>query len=148
MPFGLQLGGSLYFDRVSLTNETVDERIASAHVVWDHGAPELIAEYVTVRHEPTTAAPASTSDGFYVQTALRLPGRMSSVKPYVRGERINVAQDAVFATLTDYDALVAGVRWDFESFAALKAEGRRERLAGGTAQNSLFFQVALVVGGM
>jgi hypothetical protein len=152
--FGLQVGGSVYFDRAQVTAGGVDERIATGHVVWDHGAPELVAEYVSVKHSPLFlaaggGAPDVTSEGFYVHGGLRLPGSLSSVKPYARIERMDVgAGDAVFAALQDYDATVIGVRWDFESFGALKSEFRSESFAGGSRLKSLFLQATFVVSSM
>jgi hypothetical protein len=142
---GLQLGTSIYFDRITLETVAADERIATVHAAWTGGAPEVIAEYAHVRHEPDAGAEA-VSDGFYVQAGYRLPGGLASVKPYGRFERVHVnAADAVFSGLADYDAVLAGVRWDFETLAALKLEGRRERRGGADWLHSLLIQVALVV---
>jgi hypothetical protein len=148
VPFGLQVGGSVYLDRVTLeTGAGADERIASAHVVWDRGAPELIAEYATVRHEPTDGGAATSSDAYYVHSAVRLPGDLSTVKPYARYERVDIhAADVVFSSLiSDYRAMLVGVRWDFETLATVKLEGRRERLADADWQNSMYLQLAFVV---
>jgi hypothetical protein len=147
-PFGLQVGGSVYLDRVTTTETaSADERITSAHVVWDRGAPELIAEYANVRHDPTAGGTATSSDGYYVHAALRLPGALASLKPYARYERIDIDYaDPVFATVMDnYRAMLLGVRWDFETLATVKLEGRRERLAGTDWQNSIYLQLAFVV---
>jgi hypothetical protein len=147
IPFGLQLGTSLYFDRLSLIDGPVKERIASAHVVWDRGAPELIAEYASVRHEPESGAAPTTSAGYYIHAALRLPGNLAQLKPYGRLERIDVANgDAVFTSvLHDYDAAILGLRWDFETLATAKLEFRRERFDRGERFNSIFVQAAFVV---
>jgi hypothetical protein len=147
-PFGLQLGGSVYLDRVALETTSVDERIASAHVVWDRGAPELIAEYANVRHEPTGGGTATSSDGYYIHGAIRLPGGLAALKPYARYERVVVDDaDPVFAELLpgDYRAALLGVRWDFETLATAKLEGRRERLSGADWQHSVYLQLAFVV---
>lgn len=145
-PFGLQVGGSVYLDRVALVTGSFDERIASAHVVWDRGAPELIAEYANVRHEPTAGGTAASSDGYYVHGAVRLPGALTSLKPYGRFERVVIDDDdVVFSSLTsDYRAMLLGVRWDFETLATAKLEGRRERLAAADWQNSVYVQFAFV----
>jgi hypothetical protein len=146
-PLGLQVGGSIYLDRVALETTAADERIASAHVVWDRGAPELIAEYANVQHEPAGGGASTSSDGYYVHAAVRLPGGLSPLKPYGRYERIDIDDaDLVFTPLIgDYRAMLLGVRWDFETLATLKLEGRRERLAGADWQNSLYVQFAFVV---
>src|SRR5690606_34386739 len=79
------------------------------------------------------------------QAGHRLPGRLASLIPYARFERLFVDEaDATFASLEDYDAMIGGIRWDFETLAALKREGRRDRRQGGDWSNSLFVQVALV----
>jgi hypothetical protein len=143
---GLGLGGSLYNDAVPLETGDVDERILTGHVVWDHGAPEIIAEYAAVRHDDA-AGEATTSDGFYIQAGLRLPGALWRLKPYGRFETMDIAiGDAVFAAeLPDYEAVIGGLRWDFESLATLKAEFRREQAAGADRLNSLYLQAALVI---
>lgn len=141
---GLQIGGSVYLDRVTTEVAAADERILSVHSVWDSGAPEVIAEYARVKHDVEGAGTA-ISEGFYFQAGYRLPG-VSTLKPYGRWERLEVDElDAVFADVADYDAVIAGIRWDFETLAALKAEGRRERRAGGEWRHALVFQAALVV---
>jgi hypothetical protein len=142
---GLQVGGSLYLDRITVDSVAADERIGSVHAVWESGAPELIAEYVHVRHEDGASAVAE-SNGFYVQAGYRLPGALAAFKPYGRLERLFIdAADPVFAGLRDYDAHIAGIRWDFESLAALKAEFRRDRWASGEWLNGVRVQAAIVV---
>jgi hypothetical protein len=146
-PFGLQVGGSVYLDRVAIDAGPFDERITSAHVVWDRGAPELIAEYANVRHEPAMGGTATSSDGYYIHGGMRLPGGLSALKPYARYERVDVpAPDPVFEPLMDdYRAALLGIRWDFETLAAAKLEGRRERFAAGDWQHSIYLQLAFVV---
>lgn len=151
---GLQLGGALYLDKIGVNSPRFDERIATAHLVWDRGAPEVMLEYAAVRHE-ADGTPTATYDshGWYAHFGYRLPGKLSPVKPYVRGERVDKDEaDPVFAlTVPDYRALIAGLRFDFEDLAALKAEYRREKFGGADAVNSLFLQVAFAIplsGGM
>jgi hypothetical protein len=147
-PFGLQLGGSVYFDRIAAVDGAVRERIATAHIVWDRGAPELIAEYANVRHEPTFAAGDVTHHAWYVHAGYRLPGGVSRLKPYARVESVeldDVADVALGTLVGNYDGRLIGVRWDFETLATAKLEGRRERRAGGDWRNSLFVQFAFVV---
>ncbi|MEX2282114.1 MAG: hypothetical protein WEE89_06500 [Gemmatimonadota bacterium] len=144
---GLQVGGSAYLDRISVTSGLFDERIATGHIVWNRGAPELALEYANVRHEGP-ADETFDSDGWYAHAGLRLPGNLSHWKPYVRAERLDVAAgDPAFgAAIPDYRAYIAGIRYEFDILAALKAEYRRERFAGGTELNSLFLQVAFALG--
>ena len=58
--------------------------------------------------------------------------------------------DSVFGTvLPDYDAIVAGVRYDLDGLAALKAEYRNEKFDGGVSADSFIMQAsfAIAVGG-
>ncbi len=151
--YGLQLGGSLYLDRIGTTTESFDERITSAHVVWDRGAPELVAEYAWVNHDPRTTGTAHTSEGWYAHAGYRLGGPLYRFKPYARLEHVDIDNlDPVFAPLLDdYRATIAGIRYDFDAFATLKGEYRRERFGIGSAVNGLYFQVAFAIatsGGM
>ena len=149
---GLQLGGSIYLDRVLAGTTSLNERITSAHAVWDRGAPELAFEYAWVRHEPD-AGSSFTSEGWYAHAAFRLGGPLYRFKPYVRAERQN-ANDAdpfFVGQVEDYRAEIAGLRYDFDDFATMKAEYRRERFAGASAVNGLYLQVAFAIakaGGM
>jgi hypothetical protein len=150
--FGLQLGGSVYFDRVSVALSSFNERIASAHAVLDHGSLEAGLEYANVRHESRATSDEHSSEGWYAHAGYRLPGALSKWKPYARVERLdsNLA-DPVFTTVEDYRAIIGGLRFDFEGLAALKGEYRRERFGPGSDVNGLYFQVAFAVplsGGM
>lgn len=149
---GLRVGGGIYIDRVPTAGASeTDERILSGHVVWDRGMMDVVAEYIDVRHEPTAGGASRGSSAFYVHVGVRLQGSLSDFTPYGRFENMEVdASDPVFgAVLPDYDALVAGVRYDLEGLAALKAEYRNEKFAGGTALDSFVLQAsfAIAVGG-
>lgn len=149
---GLRVGGGAYLDRVpdGGVGET-DERILTGHVVLDRGRWEVIAEYIDVMHEFTAGGPSRGSSAAYVHMGVRLTGQLRDLTPYARWENMEVdLSDPVFGSaLPDYDALVAGVRYDLEGLAALKAEYRNEKFAGGSAVNSLVMQAsfAIAVGG-
>jgi hypothetical protein len=143
--FGLQLGGSIYFDKASILLGDYDERIASAHVAWDPGGPEVIIEYANVQHEGGDDVEFS-SDGWYAHAAYPLPGMLSKLKLYVRVEQLDSnTADPVFTALEDYRAIIGGVRYDFDGLAALKAEYRRERFSPASDVNGLYLQVAFAV---
>jgi hypothetical protein len=150
---GLQAGASLYLDHVSVPTSLVREQISTAHLVWDRGAPELALEYAWVRHEPSGTDLTATSAGWYAHGGVRLRGRLAALKPYVRLESVDVpAGDLVYTTtVTDYEAAIAGLRYDFTDLATAKAEFRRESTAGGPHLLSLFLQAAFAIpltGGM
>jgi hypothetical protein len=145
---GFALGGSVYFDRVEVNPDSYNEQITSAHVVWDRGAPELIAEYARVRHDPRQIGDESVSDGWYAHAGWRFGGSLYRFKPYVRVEHVDVSMtDPVFAqTLTDYRAGIAGIRYDFDALATIKGEYRRERFgANADYVNGFYVQVAFAI---
>ena len=145
---GLQAGGGAYFDRVTSDSAArVDERIFTAHVAWLRESPELIAEYTRLLHRPSRGGEWAAGDAWYLQAAWRLPGGAQAFKPYARLERVRVSPaDSLLAPLAPrYDAAIAGVRYDFAPYAALKAEYRRERPQGSDAAPSLWLQASFVV---
>lgn len=147
-PFGLRVGGAVYIDKVPQpASLDADERIASAHIVWDRGAAEFIAEYIDVSHEAAGANTSNGSSAFYVHAGYRLSGELSAVTPYARFETTDIDEaDVVFQTLlTDYQAVVVGVRYDFDDLAALKLEYRSEEIDGGSRLDSYFVQVSWAI---
>src|SRR5439155_1019958 len=87
MPFGLQVGGSLYLDRVSLPGQPeYNERITAAHFVWQREDPELIAEIANVHHDQAGGTFAVSNVAYYAQAAYRLPSFARLWKPYYRFE--------------------------------------------------------------
>ncbi|HEV2131702.1 MAG TPA: hypothetical protein VGR27_11395, partial [Longimicrobiaceae bacterium] len=147
---GLQVGGSLYLDRVTLTQGTaLDERILSAHVARQWESPEVIAEYARLWHEPVDGGESVASDAWYAQVGYRLPGDAQAFKPYARLERIDVptANPLLGPRNLSYRAGILGVRYDFAPFAALKAEFRDERFADPGSFRSLHLQASFAVSG-
>jgi hypothetical protein len=142
--FGLQLGGSFYVDRITMTGQPeVSERIAAAHIVWQREDPELIAEIANVQHQGIGGGATASSLAYYVQTAYRLPGRAHRLKPYYRFDHIGVdGTDVVFSDLPELDGSTFGIRYDVSTYAALKTEGRvRRRAAGEPRTNGWFVQI-------
>jgi len=152
--FGLRIGGAAYLDRISdAAGPIADERILSAHAAYRRGDWEGIAEFIAVNHDPIVASSGSTdSRAFYVHGGRHLPRPLRDVTPYFRYEKMDIAAgDVVFGggVLGDYEAYIGGVRWDFDDLAALKAEYRGEKLAGGDRQDAFYVQAsyAIPVGG-
>lgn len=147
-PHGLRVGVSAYFDRVSRDGvPDADERILSLHGLWDRGAPELLTEYVRVSHDPRNGGSDESSDAFYAQAGWRLSEALEGLRPYLRYERMELATgDQVFSGLVDdFEAVLVGVRYDFEALGALKAELRREDFGDGDWETSLYVQAAFAV---
>jgi hypothetical protein len=149
--FGFRVGGGAYFDRISEAGvEVADERILSGHLVWDRNNVEAIAEVFHVSHRELGVDEATGSPSWYVHVGYRLPTSVR-LTPYARYEEISIdEQDVVFEdVLADYEAAIVGIRYDFESYAALKAEYRGEKVGDVGRTDSWFAQAsfAIPVGG-
>src|SRR5713101_5794768 len=141
--YGLQLGASVYRDKISFGGKDYREWISSAHVVWTRGAPEFLAEFANVNHRQVLTNLTSNSQAFYVQTGYRLPWFENTLKPYYRLEYIHTPKsEAVFGNLDLVESIV-GLRYDISSYAAFKSEYRHaSRLPLTPAVNGLFLQTA------
>ena len=143
--FGLQVGGSLYLDRVAAASGAeFDERITAAHVVWQREDPEVIAEIAHVRHKQVDSSLSASNLAYYLQTAYRLPWFGRTWKPYYRFEHLDIeAADPVFAGVPSLDGSTIGVRFDISMYAAIKAEARvRRRADDRPRSNGGFLQIA------
>ncbi len=121
--YGLQVGGSIYRDKVNPAGEPgAREWIRSAHIAWQRETPEFIAEFADVTHEPLSGGVTSHSQAAYAQTAYRLPAHLKLWKPYYRFEYIHVPlSDQIFKGLVpSFSASTAGVRYDIASFCRIQ----------------------------
>jgi len=147
--YGLQFGASVYRDKISMGGgNDFREWIASAHVAWTRGDPELLAEFENVNHKSILTNTVSNSNAFYVQVGYRLPGLEKTLKPYYRFEYIHTPKsEVVFGDLGLVESIV-GLRYDISSYAAFKAEYRhanRQVLSTPTFNgvvNGLFLQTS------
>lgn len=143
--FRLQVGGSLYFDRVSVPGRPeYHERITAAHAVWQREDPEIIGEIADVRHQQVGGALTTSSLAYYVQAAYRLPSFGRLWKPYYRFDHIDInAADPVFTGVANLDGSTIGVRYDISTYAAIKSEVRlRRRVSAQARTNGWFLQIA------
>jgi hypothetical protein len=146
---GLQIGGGVYTDDIRQSGGPTKERIFSGHAVLARESPEIVAEFARVRHEADSTG-TSNNDSYYVQVGYRLPGRAHAFKPYVRWERLDIASnDPVLVGSDDaaYAGVIAGVRFDFADYGALKAEYRNDRIGPNARLNSLWLQASFAVTG-
>ena len=142
--YGLQLGASVYRDKVkALNGMDYREWITSAHVVWTKESPEFLAEFFNVNHRSILTNAVTNSQAFYVQVGYRLPWLGKSLKPYYRYEYIHTPpSEQVFSNL-DLSGSIVGLRYDITNYAAFKAEYRNtKRLETDPRVNGVFFQTA------
>ena len=141
-PYGLEVGSSLYRDRLSIiAGPTIGEWILSGHAAWTGESPELLAEIIAVRHEDQ-AGTDYDSRAYYVQAAYRLPGKARLAKPYARFEKMDIAAGEPVFTIPDLQVLTGGVRLDLFELTAFKAEYRNELVAGAGRVNELLLQTS------
>ncbi len=152
---GLEVGASFYSDRLQAPDlSEVNERIYSVHAAFDRDAPEILAEYAHVTHDPATGSgDFPGSNAYYIQFGYRfeyrLRGSAISLKPYIRVEQVVIPIDAyVLGPLgLNYDGVVVGVRYDPGVFLALRLEYRYEQFEGLDTTNSLYAQASFVLAG-
>lgn len=143
--YGLQLGGSVYRDKINANGRPESrEWIQSAHVVWARENPELIAEFFNVSHSQPGSGVTTSSQSWYAQAAWRLPGVADLWKPYYRYEHIHIPQsDLIFrGAVSSVYSSTLGVRYDISSFAALKLEYRNQSRFGLKNFNALWAQTS------
>ena len=148
--YGLEVGGSVYRDKISLpAGPEFREWISTAYLVWTKGAPEFLAEFDNVNHRNIATNAVANSNAMYAQFAYRLPWFERTVKPYYRFEYTHMPlSEQVFTYQPQVESIV-GLRYDISSFAAFKTEYRYSAShlpQGGhpalPAVNGLFFQTA------
>ena len=144
--YGLQVGGSVYRDKIDLGTGQFREWITAAHFVWAKENPELIAEVANVHHRPVGQRQVFNSQAYYLQAGYRLPFGNNLWKPYYRFEYIHIPRgDVVFQGVPGLAGSVAGIRYDISNFAALKLEYRHQRRPaqqGRTRVNGAFMQTS------
>ena len=147
--YGLNMGLGFYSDEISMEDgSNVDESTFSAYLAWNKENPEFLFEYLHSSHELTNdSSVAGDVDGWYAQFGYRLPGSKSNWKPYVRYERnrIDDSDPLLGAEGLNYDGGIIGTRWDFNPYAALKAEYRNEEFDSGGRENNFRLQLSIVL---
>jgi hypothetical protein len=147
--YGFHAGIGYYHDRLTPSDRPeIDEQIYSAYAAWAREAPEVLLEYVYSTHELTSDRSVSGNvNAWYAQFAYRLSGNLHDFKPYTRIEYTDVedSDPLLSARGLDYEAGILGVRWDFNPYAALKAEYRDEEFDHGGRENNFRLQVSFVL---
>jgi len=147
--YGLNAGLGFYNDEVLLASgQSVKENSVSAYMAWSKESPELIFEYLHSKHELVADSSVSGDvDAWYAQIAYRLSGKKKQWKPYARLEHTKVddSDPLLGAEALNYDGGILGVRWDFNPYAALKAEYRNEEFNDAGRENNFRLQVSFVL---
>ena len=147
--YGLNFGLGFYNDEVDLgIDPDVKESTVSAYAAWTKESPEIIVEYLHSEHEDVTDSSVSGDvDAWYAQFAYRLSGKYDQWKPYLRFEKqeIDDTDPLLGGEGLNQEAGILGVRWDFNPYAALKAEYRNEEFNSGGRENNFRVQLSFVL---
>lgn len=144
--YGLQMGVSLYRDKVTLpligpNGNEFREWISAAHVVWTKESPEFLAEIANVHHRSVLTNAVTNNTAFYAQIGYRLPWFEKSLKPYYRFEHTHTPLSEQVLTNLDLVQSIVGLRYDISNYAAFKSEYRNFRRQPGEPRVSgLFLQ--------
>ncbi len=147
--FGLDVGLSFYSDEITPTDRPeIKESTVMAYVAWTKESPEIIFEYLHSTHELLLDSSVSGDvDAWYAHFAYRLKGKRRNWKPYVRFEKteVDATDPLLFDQGLDFDASILGIRWDFNPYAALKAEYRNEEFDNNGRENNFRLQLSFVL---
>jgi hypothetical protein len=137
---GLEVGGAHYADQYDPHGEGYRERIWNAYAAFTRERPEVLAEYVSVRHREIGDPGTVTSWAFYVQAAYRVKALEDKLKPYARWEEMRLREAEVCAD--GCRSGLVGLRVDVSEFAAFKLEYQRHSSGGAPFRNGLLSQVS------
>ena len=139
---GLQLGTGVYLDHLSpdglpLTSESIWHNF----LLYKNPQWELLAEFYDVQHKPEHGK-STTSTLWFAQIA----HQFGPFRPYYRYTHTSVpAGDAAYQLIggTNSNASSFGIRWDFETYAALKLQYDVTKSDEQKALDQLTMQLAL-----
>jgi hypothetical protein len=141
---GLQIGASLYRDRLTLQDTAkapIDEMVGGAHALYKTDVVELLGEWLAVRHRSRAGGEANVSRGWYAQASRRF----RSVRPYVRYDYVDVPKgNQLFAFLGRRNGPTGGVRWDFDPLAAFKLQASHLQQTTRSTMNRVDAQVSFM----
>lgn len=152
---GLQLGTSVYNDRIRPTADTRwRERIYSFHAVYQRGSYQFLNEFVHLRHRPMAIGAAPSTDaragaksltGLYSQFGYRI----GKIVPFTRFDWLNgPSTDPILRSTYRTNPgmrreIAGGFFFDLSSFSALKVHVDRASIAG-VKRNEAIVQLAFV----
>jgi hypothetical protein len=139
---GLQIGGSIYHDRISDftrgPNVRLGQTIVNMHVVYTRHRIEFLNEAFLIRHNYGQDSTVYNMPAFYSQISREF-GR---VRPFFRYQYINANQGGFLEDVALRRGLSAGVRYDFNDFLAFKAQLDHTLRKGQADLNGLHLQLA------
>jgi hypothetical protein len=138
---GLQLGGSVYHDRISDFAKGPDVRlgqtIVNAHVVYVRHGIEFLSEAFLVRHVYDLSSTVYNTPAFYSQ----ISRQFHHVRPYFRYQYINADSGGILNDVGLRYGPSLGVRYDFNDSIAFKTQLDHTVRKGEPDLNGLHMQL-------
>lgn len=139
----LEMYLSTYIDHIPDPVTPMKELDWSASLVYTGGPLEVRGEYARMRHRTEQTAVTYRSSGWYLLVSHTLPGSAEKFRPYILLDNINPALDEAYLNGAPREkAWVAGVRFDAETFVALKLDYRMQKVADTKREGVVRAQVA------
>jgi len=143
----LLFGPMVHFDKIP-PNPAVPgregeltERIVGAYLTYRDDRFELLSEYYYIRHEDNLTGARYNSPGYFLIGVVDF----GKLKPYGGYDRLDVDTDDLFygPEITPLKRGLVGLRWDLNSFNALKFEFRHD-IRPGVHSNGFVVQTAFM----
>src|SRR5580692_4668201 len=139
---GLQVGGSIYHDRISDFTRgpsvRLGQTIANVHLVYTAHGIEFLNEGFLVRHNYEQSSIVYNMPAFYSQVSKQF-GRL---RPFFRYQYINANPGSLFEDIALRQGPSFGARWDFNDNIAFKTQLDHTLRKGQPDLNGLHLQLA------
>jgi hypothetical protein len=139
---GLQIGGSIYHDRISDftlgPKMRLSQTIVNGHIVYIRHGIEFLNEGFLIRHAYEHSSVVYNMPAFYSQISKQF-GR---IRPFFRYQYINANPGGFLADIALRHGPSFGARYDFNDFIAFKAQLDHTLRRGQPDLNGLHLQLA------
>jgi hypothetical protein len=139
---GLQVGGSIYHDRISDFTRgpsvRLGQTIANVHLVYTAHGIEFLNEGFLIRHNYEQSSIVYNMPAFYSQVSKQF-GRL---RPFFRYQYINANPGSLFEDIALRQGPSFGARWDFNDYIAFKTQLDHTLRKGQPDLNGLHLQLA------
>jgi hypothetical protein len=139
---GLQVGGSIYHDRISDFTRgpsvRLGQTIANLHFVYNAHGIELLNDGFLIRHDYEQSSIVYNTPAFYSQVSKQF-GRL---RPFFRYQYINANPGSLFEDIALRRGPSFGARWDFNDNVAFKSQLDHTLRKGQPDLNALHLQLA------
>jgi hypothetical protein len=142
-PFpGLQIGGSVYHDRISDfsrgPNVRLGQTIVNGHLVYLRHGIEFLNEGFLIRHAYEQSSTVYDMSAFYSQ----ISKQYHHIRPFFRYQYINAARGSILQDLDLRQGPSFGARYDFNDSIAFKTQLDHTMRKGLPDLEGLHFQLA------